>query len=67
MEPNQNAVHSWAIMDVANPGWNMTCSQDVLEIMMGPMYVLVVTILMGGPDVTGTQGLRAILVPMAVL
>ncbi len=65
MEPNQNAVHSWVIMLVANPGWNMTYFQDVLDSMMGHLYVLVVTFQMEGLDVTEAQGLLDIRVPAA--
>ena len=65
MEPNQNAVHSWVIMLVANPGWNMTYFQDVLDSMMGHMYVLVGTFQMEGLDVTEAQGLLDIRVPAA--
>ncbi len=58
-----NVVLLWDIMDVVNPGWNMICFRDVLEIMMEHMYVLVGTIQMGDPDVTEVQHLRDIRVP----
>ncbi len=58
-----NVAHLWATMHVANPGWNMICFRDVLEIMMGGMYVLVVIIQMGDPDVTEVRHLRDIRVP----
>ncbi len=64
VDMSPNVAQSWAIMHVANPGWNMICFRDVLEIMMGGMYVLVGIIQMGDPDVIEVLRLRDIRVRM---